>query len=246
MSGGPGQSTSGSVPRAQVLCIVWTPRDQRMARQLSTVLAARPDLHVIEVNSCFAALAAFLMPDKSQVTQSSQVLVLDGPQRLLGVPEVLSRLERYLPTCKVWAYVETPKPQLRGVQQSDLAAPTSSAPSKPAQMMSPPRVVVVPGIAAKVKRVGEGPGHTGHAQQSVPTGWTPRVVGAGDFAPAARPNIETHQPPAATSDNSPTQGISANSAGAAGGLAGVTRPPSLLTDEELSMLLANDQDREHN
>lgn len=220
-------------------CVVWCCGAGVMDSSLRAALAGRPELHVRMAGSCFAALAELLLVPAGEV----RVLVLEEPSELRGVAEVLARLERHVPLTKVWVYCRLPRPMLRGLKASDVVEKSGEVgkerdAARPIVKM--PRVVVVPGIAAKVAG-----GNSGKESGAV-QGWTPRVVGQG--AAAAREGPGTLVPDnQAASAGQRTEVPRSLSGGAepSGSSVGGVRPPSLLTDEELSMLLANDSEREH-
>lgn len=205
-------------------CIVWCGQGAVLDGQLQSALKSRQELRATVVSSCFAALAELLVGEAGE----QRVLVLQEPRTLAGAAEVLTRLERHLPHVKVWVFVAEPKPTLRGMRKEDLAGAARAEVVVPA-LKRVPQVVVVPGIASKLR---------GQAD-----GWTPRVVGEFDTG-VDGPETQLAQvdPP----NNSRPVVPPPAAANPSGSSVGNTRPASLLTDEELSMLLANDQDKEHN
>jgi hypothetical protein len=203
-------------------------------------LAARQELHVSVATSCFAALAEVLMNGSDA---DARVLVLQEPRILQGVVEVLTRLERYLGGVKVWTFVSEPRPTLRGLQAGDLkselpaASCTQVQPRISTQVPKVPQVVVVPGIGAKIARPGVKPESSGGSA------WTPRVVGQEVVSGVAGPET---QPAKSDVPDNPKPPVQPSAGGnPSGSFVGGVRSTSLLSDEELSMLLANDQDREH-
>lgn len=229
------QGRSGA-QAATMRCVVWCAQGVALDGQLRAALDARQELRACVVTSCFAALAELLI---GGADGEPRVLVLQEPRTLAGAAEVLARLERYLPSVKVWVFTSQPKPTLRGLQSSDLAAarpvvgvavvkgvPQGGFSVAPKVV---PKVVVVPGIAAKLR---------GDVSE-----WTPRVVGEVD---SGVKGPETQSARNDVPDNSTPLAQPPATGNPSGSSVGSTRPASLLTDEELSMLLANDQNREHN
>lgn len=216
-----GQSGAKS---ASMRCVVWCAQGVALDGQLQAALGARQDLRASVVTSCFAALAELLI---GAADGEPRALVLQEPATLAGAAEVLARLERHLPRVKVWVFTAQPKPTLRGLRTGDLVAPTRAATAPTFNRV--PQVVVVPGIGAKLR---------GEKQE-----WTPRVVGEGLDTRGAGP--ETRSVQSGVPDNSEPSVMTPAAGNPSGSSVGGMRPTSLLSDEELSMLLANDQDREH-
>jgi hypothetical protein len=222
-----------------VPCVVWCRGAGVMDPSLRAALAGRPELQVRMTGSCFAALAELLLVPAGEV----RVLVLEEPGELCGVAEVLARLQRHVPLTKVWVYSKLPRPMLRGLVAGDEVGKSlevgkvrDAAPP----VVKMPRVVVVPGIAGKVAGGGT------RKESGAVQGWTPRVVGQGGAA--AREGPETQVPDNQAASAGQREGVPQSLGGGAepsGSFVGGVRPPSLLTDEELSMLLANDAEREH-
>jgi len=230
--------TRADVPLAMP-CVVWCRGAGVMDPSLRAALAGRPELQVRMAGSSFAALAELLLVPAGEV----RVLVLEEPGELRGVAEVLARLERHVPLTKVWVYRKLPRPMLRGLVASDVvekSVEVGRAGDAAQPVVKMPRVVVVPGIAAKV--AGGGSGRESGAVQ----GWTPRVVGQGGAAAGESPETKVPDNQAASAGQQAevpqSLGVRAEPSGS---FVGGVRPPSLLTDEELSMLLANDAEREH-
>lgn len=222
-------------------CVVWCRDPQKMDAHLRVALAGRPELQVRLASSCFAALAGLLLASESDV----RVLVLEEPEELRGVAEVLVRLERHVPQTKVWVYSKSPKPVLRGLVTGDLSRKSDSGmretPVAAKPVVKMPQVVVVPGIASKVARGG----NAGASGSTAAQEWTPRVVGLAP-EPRSGPEMQVpdNQPGTGPLQSESTRSLSVGPDPSGSSVGGV-RPPSLLTDEELSMLLANESEREH-
>lgn len=217
-----GQSGAQS---ASMRCVVWCAQGVALDGQLQAALGARQELRASVVTSCFAALAELLI---SGAEGEPRVLVLQEPATLAGAAEVLARLERHLPSAKVWVFTAQPKPTLRGLRAGDLVV-AGRAVAAEQSFKRVPQVVVVPGIGAKLR---------GEKQE-----WTPRVVGEGLDKGGAGP--ETRSAQSGVPDNSQPAAMPPAAGNPSGSSVGGVRPTSLLSDEELSMLLANDQNREH-
>lgn len=217
-------------------CVLWRPPHQAAPSDLLASLRRRA-VAVTECADPFTALAHICRIDREG--RDPVVLLLVSPADLPEAAEVLDAASRYAPHAARWWYDEDESPRLKQVAPEDIVAWTPRRPA-PAAAPAPPVPPSIAGAftavepASPARRHGKGGGALNNG------------------GPALRLTGETHRSGAAVGSNG-EPGLHAGRNGASGGGSGGSRvlpetgedgpapsPSTLLTNEELAMLLADD------
>lgn len=222
----PGASSEASTHPAR--CVLVHHPAESVPEGLLSALVRRG----IEVSGCTGAhrAMAMLCALTGEAQDAPLILLLVEPARIRLASALIDAAELYLPAVTCWMYVDDGSPQLRAVEPGDLEAWARATPGPRAEDASDSGMA---GPALKLIDPEDGP--------NGPGGPGPRRAGpeAGPTGPAPRPRDDAREASENRSDEEP---------GADGG--GTPRAsvesPVALTDEELSMLLADerrDEDR---
>ncbi len=202
--------TGESAPTAAE-CVLWHRRGVQPPVRLVEALHRR-SIRVERATDRFLAFSALLLMAR-RAPDSPVVLLLVDPQSLRGAAAVVRAVERFVPRAPIWVYDESSDPHLRAVRPEDVAQWAAAPEARgPRGVEAPPEVVVRP-VTPPSRPAVVAPRADEPAPAS-PT--TPGVGPAGGLAAGAGTPMDAET----------------------GG--GVSDPWSVLTEEELSMLLSED------
>jgi hypothetical protein len=220
----PGASSEASTHPAR--CVLVHHPAESVPEGLLSALVRRG----IEVSGCSGAhrAMAMLCALTGEAEDAPLILLLVEPSRIRLAAALIDAAELYLPSVTCWMYVDDGSPQLRAVEPSDLeawgrAAPVAAADTNDSGMAGP---------ALKLVDPDDEPGGGGGSRTPV----KPTV-------PKAR---EAQKPRETGADGSENDGDPGSGSGEDGSPESSVESPVALTDEELSMLLADewrDEDR---
>jgi len=263
MNGGAGQERTQAAR-----CIIWAgtpgtpgaagapPQADSLPPQLASALE-RPGFRLVRCHDEFEAMAqacAPLLADPHETT----ILLLVEPTRLSGAPDIAALIPRYAPRVVMWSYEAAATPQLRAVIEANIRdwRPSKKPVPRPNHQTEPPPGTgsgqvpsVFPDDGAPGIRFRPGPPLSPAHSQSTHPPDKPRapvrlrLSGDGPLPAPPAPTepflqgsagreVKATRPQAAPP---PTPAPAAPTGGAS----------TLLTDEELAMLLASDKDRGH-
>lgn len=219
---------------APVQCLVWRPRGEAAPRPLLDALERRR-IEVTTTDSPYHALARLCRLERPEAHGVSQgetdvaapphVLLLDRPESLEDPGAVVRSIARYAPKTACWLYEPTDPPTLRAVEAGDVRSWIGEG-ETPADTHSQTQADEHEDSEMSVTtRVGSG-GESGSG-----------AVWAGALAPAnPAPAVGPPTLRLAGDDHDRADGFgAAHGGGSKGG-----NPNDLLSDDELSMLLAED------
>ncbi len=220
----PGASSEASTHPAR--CVLVHHPAESVPEGLLSALVRRG----IEVSGCTGAhrAMAMLCALTGEAQDAPLILLLVEPTRIRLASALIDAAELYLPAVTCWMYVDDGSPQLRAVEPSDLEAWARQAPrpqpedASDSGMAGPALKLVDPDDDPK------GPGGSGRPNPAASPG--PRAQNVRETTPERSEN-DPEKEPGANEGESPE---------------GAVESPVALTDEELSMLLADewrDEDR---
>lgn len=232
----------GPQPRVLTDCILWHVRGEEPDSELLSALSRRPGFRIAKVDNQFAAMAAVctrrrMQPGPAPSPQATVLLIVD-PVGIAHAGEVAQLLARYAPDAFIWVFDAAAPEKLRGVTEGDIAmwASQKEAEHKPEiRVLTPPSLASGPTPRTIAPAATKVVPDAVAAQRVKYIDPTPRLRLAGDDAPAVETNPDSpaHTPPvaraAAATQPSPKPAQPAPPA-----------PSSMLTDEELAMLLSTD------
>jgi len=206
-------------PSRPARCVLWHPRGEAIPPELEAALR-KPSLDVVPCDHDFAALAHLCAP---RPAGEAAVLLLVEPTLLRGAVDVVTLAERHAPDVVLWVFESSAIPQIRAGTAADLAP--APRPPTPPQVPKPPRPPLIDDpISSTTVRLHPGPPNL-------------RLAGDGPLPISGAPPAKERTP----SSPAPTEVGDDASPGLL-----PRRSPSignLLTDEELAMLLATDDDK---
>ncbi|MEM9372596.1 MAG: hypothetical protein AAGA55_03050 [Planctomycetota bacterium] len=209
-------------PRRRMTCVVWTQPGAGMPAKLMRVLRAR-GLEPVALDSGYVVLARLCLAERSEPGELAV-----GPRSLLikaDAPEpgrVLSAMERFAPSARVWIYEPGSNPPLRSHVLSPMVVDADkSGRTVPHQPHGPDEPVPSAGTTAPVSPPAERPCAVGPASVA-------------ELKLTAPERSESQRPPAGHGRD----------AGSESGRAQTVTSRDVLDDEELEMLLAGERGRE--
>ena len=133
------------VLQSRVICILWHAPGSTIDPELERSLKRWQGLVVTECRSAPAAIAEVMSIERVMRggKREPTVLLLVEPERLAGVADVLSAIDRFSPTTRCWCFVPESAEMLRAVTPRDIAAWTRAS----AERLSRKSSVRVPEIA---------------------------------------------------------------------------------------------------
>ncbi len=229
-------------PGRSFRCVLLHPRSRPPRPELMAALA-RPSFRIFHCDNEFAALAHLCAREGDPAPRADEgtILLLVEPGDLDAPVELVDALDRYVPGASIWIYDSRATPRLKALDPEDLTTwrverahvepprpPTPAPISAPRAPQTPPARDLTP----RLRLAGEG---------TLPAEVSPvQVVGPGvpDPVPDVKPKA---QPPAAEAPYQPPQPVS--SVTPAPTVAPVRPIHTLLSDEELAMLLSGEPEK---
>lgn len=208
---------------APVRCVLWHARGKPPRPELIAALD-RPNFEILRCNNPYHALANACRP---RDPKESAVVLLVEPDTLDQLPEFLASADLYAHAAAFWAFEGTAEPRLRTASPADLEnwrRPRHE--DQPAPQITPPRASDPAPHRSTTAPVLKLSGH-GTLPPPMPAN------GTTSSCPSPHPDVKSGSPP-------PRDSRSREKAQPASPASG--DHPSLLTDEELRMLLASPDD----
>lgn len=213
----PGGATTTSAGKAR--CVVWHPRD-RPPRPELVVALTRPGFRMFRCDNSFSAFAhaCARTGPAAAAEDESTIMLLVEPTELEDASGFVEALSRYA-SSSIWVYESAGSPRLRGATRADLERWRVEA-EKPAEPKLP-----APSDGPRLRLSGEGalpPQRTACDEPETPSPVPDVKFRNVASSPAvARPEEASSAPAAPVVQNAPARPVQ-----------------TLLTDEELAMLLA--------
>lgn len=204
---------------------------------------SRPTFRIFHCDNEFAALAHLCAREGDPAPRADEgtILLLVEPGDLDAPVELVDALDRYVPGASIWVYDSRATPRLKALEPEDLSTwrveraqdePARPQVSVPVSAPRTPQPAPARDQAPRLRLAGEG---------TLPAEVPPvQVVGHGvpDPVPDVKPKS---QPPAAEAPFQPPQPVS--SVTPAPTVAPVRPIHTLLSDEELAMLLSGEPEK---
>lgn len=248
MPDGPNDSETGGGVPARPRCVLWLAPGASAPEDLRQSLEKR-GLGVVEVHDPFAAMARLCVMDRStQPGEPAVILIVASPAAPAQAAEVVHAAERYAPRVVCWLYDAAGNPKLRRILPEDVQGWSRQAVVGPAGAGSPPRLRLTDAEPATPPSPTSSSSASATAPSARPgaSGSTPitAVIAPARPGTASRPRLAEPDPMQANNGTPPggTPPPGTPTPGPAPSPPAEHRPRvhPILTNEELSMLLAED------